>query len=144
MDFAFLATHTCLDNVESPAQTVADTFEQVGLVDEAGFGMVWFPEHHFIRAFSSPAPLLGAVAAAHRIRHARVGTSVILAPLHHPLTLAGDIAYADHLTGGRLEVGFARGSSDYEINRFQLSSIQSAACRSMNGGSSRSSTLFRT
>jgi alkanesulfonate monooxygenase SsuD/methylene tetrahydromethanopterin reductase-like flavin-dependent oxidoreductase (luciferase family) len=124
VELAYLVTHTCLDPTEAPAQTVADAFAQIDLLDGVGFDMIWFPEHHFVRAYSSPSPLLGAVAAAHRVKHARVGTSVILAPLHHPLTLAGDIAYADHLTGGRLEVGFARGSSEYEVSRFQLQSIE--------------------
>lgn len=126
MELAYLTTHTCLDPVEPPSQTIQDAFDQVTLLDQIGFDMIWYPEHHFIRSYTSPSPLLGAVAAAERIKRARIGTSVILAPLHHPLTLAGNIAYADHLTGGRLEIGFARGSSDYELARFQLKPIEAA------------------
>jgi alkanesulfonate monooxygenase SsuD/methylene tetrahydromethanopterin reductase-like flavin-dependent oxidoreductase (luciferase family) len=40
--------------------------------------------------------------------------------------LAGEIAYADHLTDGRIEFGFARGASDYEVTRFQISRIEAA------------------
>ena len=126
MEFAYLTTHSCIDTVEDPHETIRDALEQVRLVDEAGFAMVWFPEHHFIRSFTSPAPLLGAVNAAHIVKRARVGTSVILAPLHHPLVLAGQIGYADHLTEGRLEIGFARGASDYEVKRFEFSRIEAA------------------
>jgi len=126
MEFAYLTTHSCTDDLEDPHQTILDAREQVQLLDQAGFDMIWFPEHHFIRSYSIPAPIIAAVDAAQRVKRARVGTSVILAPLHHPLVLAGEIAYADHLTNGRIEFGFARGSSDYEVKRFQLSRIEAA------------------
>ena len=109
MEFAYLTTHSCLDAVEDPHQTIADAIEQAQIVDEAGFDMVWFPEHHFIRSYSSPAPLMAAVDTAHRVKRARVGTSVILAPMHHPLALAGQIAYADEMVlwePDHVEAGF--------------------------------------
>lgn len=126
MEFAYLNTHSCLDDVEDPHQTIKDAIEQAQIVDEAGFDVVWFPEHHFIRSYTSPAPLMAVVDAAHRVKRARIGTSVILAPMHHPLALAGQIAYADHLTEGRIEIGFARGASDYEVKRYGFSRIEAA------------------
>jgi flavin-dependent trigonelline monooxygenase, oxygenase component len=45
---------------------------------------------------------------------------VILSPYHHPLLLAEQIAMADHLTEGRREVGFARGSYVYEYQRLGI------------------------
>ncbi|MFN8636111.1 MAG: LLM class flavin-dependent oxidoreductase [Chloroflexota bacterium] len=126
MEFAFLTTHSATDAVEDPHQTILDARELVQLLDQAGFDMIWFPEHHFIRSYTSPAPIVAAVDAANRVKRARVGTSVILAPMHNPLLLAGEIAYADHLTDGRIEFGFARGASDYEVTRFQISRIEAA------------------
>src|SRR5207244_8936900 len=36
-------------------------------------------------------------------------------PLHHPLRLAEEICMLDQLSGGRLDIGFGRGSSPMEI-----------------------------
>jgi alkanesulfonate monooxygenase SsuD/methylene tetrahydromethanopterin reductase-like flavin-dependent oxidoreductase (luciferase family) len=36
-------------------------------------------------------------------------------PLHHPLRLLEEICMLDHLSGGRLEIGFGRGSSPVEL-----------------------------
>src|SRR5437867_3900287 len=101
-------------------QVYRDAGEQVEFVDAAGFDCIWFPEHHFTQKFHSVAPLLSAVDAARRTTRARVGTSVILTPYHHPLLLAEQIGLADHLTEGRLETGFARGSYVYEYQRLGI------------------------
>lgn len=126
MEFSYLVTHASLNRQEDPHEVFLDAMEQAEIVDQAGFDIVWFPEHHFVRLLSIPSPILGVLAALPRVKRARIGTSVILAPLHHPLTLAGEIAYADHATDGRLEIGFARGSSEYEVNRYGFSSIEAA------------------
>src|SRR5574341_449554 len=39
-----------------------------------------------------------------------------LLPLHHPLRLIEEICMVDHLSGGRLEIGFGRGSSPVEVS----------------------------
>jgi alkanesulfonate monooxygenase SsuD/methylene tetrahydromethanopterin reductase-like flavin-dependent oxidoreductase (luciferase family) len=110
-------------------QLYREAAEQMELADEAGFDHVWFPEHHFVRRYLSPAPLLHCVDAVHRTRRVRVGTSVILTPYHHPLVLAEQIAVADQLTDGRLDVGFARGASLYEAERMGIRGHLEAAER---------------
>src|SRR5205807_5823693 len=49
-----------------------------------------------------------------------IGTAVVSLPLHNPVRVAEDIAEADQLTGGRLEVGFGRGYAPYEFTPFGL------------------------
>lgn len=120
MRFAYFVSQSCHDAAESPAETIRQAREQMHAADEAGFDILWFPEHHFVRSYTSPAPLMSAVDAAHRVKHAKVGTAVILTTFHNPLITAGEIGLASHLTDGRLEVGFARGGSIYEFDRMGL------------------------
>ena len=46
-----------------------------------------------------------------------MGSAVVVLPLHHPLVVAEEIATADILSGGRLDVGLGRGYQPYEFER---------------------------
>jgi alkanesulfonate monooxygenase SsuD/methylene tetrahydromethanopterin reductase-like flavin-dependent oxidoreductase (luciferase family) len=85
-----------------------------------GFGNVWLAEHHFSTYgyLSRPAQLASYIAA--RTTRIRVGTAVIVVPLHHPLVVAEEIATLDLVSGGRLDVGLGRGYQHYEFERFGL------------------------
>ena len=48
----------------------------------------------------------------------RLGTGTIVAPFWHPIKLAGEAAMADVITGGRLDIGIARGASLTEYQGF--------------------------
>ena len=50
-------------------------------------------------------------AAALRTTRIRLGTLVLNNDLHHPVTLAQELATLDRLSGGRLEVGLGAGHS---------------------------------
>jgi len=67
-----------------------------------------------------------AAALGQRTTRIRIGTAVVVLPLHHPVRLAEDIAQADQLTGGRLEVGLGRGYAPYEFAPFGLDLASSA------------------
>ena len=54
----------------------------------------------YSRAFFSFA---GHVAA--RTKRLRIGTAVVVLPLHNPILVAEEFAMLDVLSGGRLEVG---------------------------------------
>jgi alkanesulfonate monooxygenase SsuD/methylene tetrahydromethanopterin reductase-like flavin-dependent oxidoreductase (luciferase family) len=116
MRFDYFVTYHRRDSSEPSEQVYADGLEQVQLLDQAGVETVWFPEHHFTNALCSPAPLLSVVDMAHRVR-ARVGTAVVITPYYHPLILAEQVALADQLTRGRLDIGFGRGGFKYEYGR---------------------------
>src|SRR5262249_60806088 len=86
-------------------QVSADGLEQVRLADQMGVDPIWFPEHQFTTQLCSPSPLLNVVDAPHRTRGPRLGTAVVITPYYDPLLLAGQVALADQLTGGRLDIG---------------------------------------
>jgi alkanesulfonate monooxygenase SsuD/methylene tetrahydromethanopterin reductase-like flavin-dependent oxidoreductase (luciferase family) len=85
-----------------------------------GFRNVWLAEHHFSTYgyLSRPTQLAAFIAA--KTTRLRVGTAVIVVPLHHPLVIAEEIATLDLLAGGRLDVGLGRGYQPYEFERFGL------------------------
>ena len=90
-------------------QLYRETMDQAAYAEELGFASIWVSEHHFSE--EGYLPSLSAVlgALAERTSRARLGTAVLLAPLHHPLRLAEDLAVIDQLSGGRLDVGLAPG-----------------------------------
>ncbi|MFC0106526.1 LLM class flavin-dependent oxidoreductase [Kibdelosporangium aridum] len=92
-------------------QTLAELLEQAICADETGWTSFMMAEHHFeVEGYQvTPNPLLLNVhLAAHtkRLRHGQMG---LVLPNWNPLRLAEDIAVADHLTGGRLDIGLSRG-----------------------------------
>jgi probable F420-dependent oxidoreductase len=86
-----------------------ETLDQAAHAEQLGFSSVWLSEHHFSEEGYLPSltAVLGALAM--RTSSARLGTAVLLAPLHHPLRLAEDLAVVDQLSAGRLDVGLAPG-----------------------------------
>ena len=85
-----------------------------------GFRNIWLAEHHFSTYgyLSRPAQLATYIAA--KTTRLRVGTAVIVVPLHHPLVIAEEIATLDLLAGGRVDIGLGRGYQHYEFERFGL------------------------
>ena len=90
-------------------QLYAETLDQAAYAEELGFASIWVSEHHFSEEGYLPALSAVLGALAERTSRARLGTAVLLAPLHHPLRLAEDLAVVDQLSGGRLDVGLAPG-----------------------------------
>lgn len=85
--------------------------------DELGFDSIWCAEHHFSTYGYLSRPLMYAVHLANNTKRIRVGSAVVVLPLHHPLIVAEEIATADLLSNGRLDVGLGRGYQPYEFKR---------------------------
>jgi alkanesulfonate monooxygenase SsuD/methylene tetrahydromethanopterin reductase-like flavin-dependent oxidoreductase (luciferase family) len=104
------------------ALTLAEEAEQLG------FTHIRIVEHYFhYYGGYSPNPMLFLAAAAQRTRHARLVTGAVLPVFNHPLKLAGEIGMLDAISGGRLDVGFARAFLPHEFRRFGRSPDESVA-----------------
>lgn len=92
------------------AQLYWEIQRQIEHADEMGFDVYSTIDHHFSQEFSISAnPLALFCAAAQRTRRIRFRTALHVLPPKNPLELAGQIAAADIITGGRLECGVGRG-----------------------------------
>ena len=117
--------HVERNNEEAPAEVLAAVLEQVRLAETLGYTGAWFAEHHFgSQRGVMPSPLLLATYIAAQTERLRVGTSIICLPLHNPVNVAEDVAVADLLSGGRLDIGFGSGSSPADFPIFGSSQAE--------------------
>ena len=109
-------------NISTEALCLAEEAEKLG------FSHIRTVEHyfHFYGGYS-PNPMLFLAAAAQRTRRARLVTGAILPAFNHPLKLAGEIGMLDAISGGRLDVGFARAFLPHEFRRFCRTPDESVA-----------------
>ena len=77
-------------------------------VEALGYGRLWVAEHHGMPgiASSSPAILIGAIAAA--TRQIRVGSGGVMLPNHAPLVVAEQFGMLEALHPGRIDLGLGR------------------------------------
>jgi luciferase family oxidoreductase group 1 len=112
-----------------PSQEIYERAIDIAQAAETlGFRNIWLAEHHFSTYgyLARPAQLATFIAA--KTTRLRVGTAVIVVPLHHPLVIAEEIATLDLLAGGRVDIGLGRGYQHYEFERLGLE-LDSARAR---------------
>src|SRR5262249_43674673 len=104
----------------------AATLDQIAYAEQLGFDDVWLSEHHFIDDAYSPSMLPIGCAIAARTKRIRIGTSVLLLPLHDPVRVAEDAATLDVISTGRLELGLGVGYRVEEFTGFNIDSSERA------------------
>jgi alkanesulfonate monooxygenase SsuD/methylene tetrahydromethanopterin reductase-like flavin-dependent oxidoreductase (luciferase family) len=100
-----------------PTRLYGFTLELCEEAESLGCHSVWFTEHHAFDDGYLPQPLTLAAAVGARTKQVRIGTGIVVAPLHHPVELAEQAALVDIISGGRLELGLGAG---YRIPEFEL------------------------
>ncbi len=93
----------------------AEVFEQIEWAEHRGFDDVWLTEHHFCEDGHAPSILPLAAAVAARTKRIRIGTGVLLLPLHNPVRVAEDGATIDIISNGRFELGVGVGYRPQEF-----------------------------
>lgn len=112
----------------SPADYYRDCLDLSEAADTLGYTHVRTVEHHFhYYGGYSPSPIVFLAAAAQRTKVARLITGAVIPAFNHPLKVAGELAMLDGLSGGRLEVGFARAFLPREFRAFGISPDESIA-----------------
>jgi probable F420-dependent oxidoreductase len=88
--------------------------------EDLGFDTIWLTEHHFVQDGYSPSMIPLAAAIAVRTKKIRIGTFVLLMPLHNPLHVAEDAATVDVLSNGRFDLGVGQGYVPSEFRGFDI------------------------
>ena len=95
-------------------------FDLTEFADRHGFTAVWLPERHF-HPFGGiyPNPSVLAAALAVKTKQIRLRTGSVVLPLHHPIEVVEAWSMVDHLSQGRVDLGFASGwnPNDFIISR---------------------------
>src|SRR5690625_2012265 len=117
MKFSLFVHMERLSPRQSQDQLYREMIQLCEMADQGGMHAIWTGEHHGMNFTIAPNPFINLVDLAHRTRNVRLGTGTVVAPFWHPIRLAGEAAMTDIITGGRLELGIARGAYSYEYER---------------------------
>ena len=109
-------------SIESPSHDWIGAYdnvvEQVLLAEKLGYNSVLLSEHHFVDNGYFPSVTVAVAGLATRTSKIRLGTGVLLLPLHHPITIAEDTAVMDVISKGRAILGVGYGYRAEEFNAF--------------------------
>ncbi len=103
------------------ARLIAEYARQAVLADELGYHCLWAVEHHGLYGYShSSAPEVFLSYVAGRTRRIRLGHGISLTPhrFNHPIRVAERVAMLDILSGGRVNWGSGKSSSNTEPEVF--------------------------
>ncbi|MPS30163.1 MAG: LLM class flavin-dependent oxidoreductase [Alcaligenaceae bacterium] len=117
------------DHMDRGTVPLAQQYEERLILTEAydrgGFHAYHVAEHHSTPLGIAPSPSVYLSAVAQRTRRLRFGPLVYTLGMHHPLRVMEEICMLDQLSRGRLEVGFGRGISPYELGYYGVDPEQS-------------------
>ena len=103
---------------ETDIRAVRDhTLEMVKMADEAGFEIAWAAEHHALEMTIAPNPFQILTWWGEHAKNIRLGVGVVNAAYWHPIDLAGEAAFLDLTSEGRLEFGIGSGAYQREFDR---------------------------
>lgn len=120
-----------LDDSLDMKDVARHTLEMVQLAEAGGFDIVWAAEHHALEMTIAPNPFQILTWWASETSKIRLGTAVATAAYWHPINLAGEAAFLDLLSGGRLEFGIGSGAYQREFDRMKPGLQRSDAWRYM-------------
>jgi alkanesulfonate monooxygenase SsuD/methylene tetrahydromethanopterin reductase-like flavin-dependent oxidoreductase (luciferase family) len=101
-------------------QFYAEQLRQTQVAEELGYDTIWLTEHHFAEDGYSPSllPIAGAIAGM--TSRVRIGTFLLLLPLHNAVRVAEDAATVDIIANGRFDLGLGQGYSPAEFEGYGI------------------------
>jgi alkanesulfonate monooxygenase SsuD/methylene tetrahydromethanopterin reductase-like flavin-dependent oxidoreductase (luciferase family) len=121
MDFGLLFPFRNPPQWRQPfAAFYAEQLRQAQLAEQLGYDTLWLTEHHFAEDGYSPSLLPIAGALAGMTSRARIGTFLLLLPLHNAVRVGEDAATVDVLCNGRFDLGLGQGYAPGEFEGYGI------------------------
>ncbi len=121
-----------MDSTMTMVDVAQHTLDMVKMADRGGFDIVWAAEHHALEMTIAPNPFQIIAWWAQHTERIRLGSAVAVAPYWHPIRLAGEAAFADLISAGRLEFGIGSGAYQREFDRMKPGLQQTEGWRYMH------------
>jgi luciferase family oxidoreductase group 1 len=99
-------------------EIIHEQMQLMRAAEDLDFDSVWPAEHHFTEYGFCASPALSLAAIASETKRIRLGTGIVILPLNHPLRVAEDYGFLDHLSNGRIDLGIGRGYQPLEFERY--------------------------
>ncbi|MEM9138560.1 MAG: LLM class flavin-dependent oxidoreductase [Pseudomonadota bacterium] len=131
MNFHLAVNLERMDDSLDMGAVAQHTLEMVQMAEDGGFDIVWAAEHPALEMTIAPNPFQILTWWAQHTDKVRLGTACAAAAYWHPINLAGEAAFLDLISGGRLEFGIGSGAYQREFDRMQPGLKQSDAWRYM-------------
>lgn len=103
---------------KTEGEVIKEQMELMMAAESLGFDSTWPAEHHFSEYGFCASPQLTLAALATKTKRIKLGTGVVVLPFHHPIRVAEDFAFLDHLSDGRVILGLGRGYQPGEYRGF--------------------------
>ena len=111
-------------------QAILNCIEQAVFAEQMGYDGIWAVEHHSLTEYSHmTAPEIFLTAVAAQTTLIRVGHAAVCMPFgyNHPARVAERAAMLDVISGGRVNLGAARGGTVQEMSLCGVDPEQTAA-----------------
>lgn len=93
---------------ETHAEALQGSIALAQTAEKAGYGRIWYAEHHNMPSIASSAPAVLIAAIAARTEKIKLGSGGVMLPNHAPLTVAEQFGTLANLHPGRIELGLGR------------------------------------
>ncbi len=105
---------------ENMTRVIDEIMAEAQAAEASGWDGCFLTEHHQQEDGYLPNPLLLAGMVGMKTQRLKVGTCVLLMPLHHPVHVAEDSAVIDLATGGRLVLSLGVGYQPHDFDAFEI------------------------
>ncbi len=106
------------DPAKPLAQCIDEDLELAVKCEELGFDDFWVGEHHSSSVENIVMPEMFLAKVLGLTERIRVGPAPVCLQYHHPLHVAGRLAFFDHMSHGRLNVCFGPGAIPTDMEGF--------------------------